>query len=172
MSGGEPALHDQVGSLYSDHHGWLLAWLRGKLGCGHNAADVAQDTFMRILSSRDALRDMRNPRAYLTTTARRLIIDRARREAIERTYLAELAILAEDADGHASPEQLWQAIEALEEISRVLERVSRRARQAFLLHYLDGESQSEVAVKLGVTTRTVRNDLVQVLVSCQQITSS
>ncbi|WP_269147395.1 sigma factor, partial [Herbaspirillum lusitanum] len=37
-------------SFYSSHHGWLFGWLRKKLGCTHNAADVAQDTFVRIIA--------------------------------------------------------------------------------------------------------------------------
>ncbi|MFA5629989.1 MAG: sigma-70 family RNA polymerase sigma factor [Porticoccaceae bacterium] len=168
MNSGETGLREQVQLLYSDHHGWLLGWLRKKLGCADNAADLAQDTFVRILGSRDTLLGMRNPRAFLTTTARNLIIDRARREVLEKAYLAELLALGEDRAGHPSPEQLWQAVEALEQISRVLDRVPARARQAFLLYYLEGDNQVEVARKLGVTTRTVRSDLVQVLVHCQQ----
>ena len=39
----------QLHQLYSAHHGWLTAWLRRRLGCSHNAADFAQDTFMRLL---------------------------------------------------------------------------------------------------------------------------
>lgn len=73
--------------LYTEHHGWLFGWLRKKLGCPHNAADLSHDTFMRILASRDALGAMREPRAFLTTTARHLIIDRARRRQLEDAYL-------------------------------------------------------------------------------------
>ena len=68
----QPSLQQQVQSLYSEHHGWLLGWLRKKLSCPHGAADVAQDTFVRIIASRDALFGMREPRAYLSTTAKRL----------------------------------------------------------------------------------------------------
>jgi hypothetical protein len=32
MSSGEFALHNEVQSLYRDHHGWLRDWLRAKLG--------------------------------------------------------------------------------------------------------------------------------------------
>ena len=37
--------------LYNDHHHWLTGWLRRKLGCPDNAADLAQDTFIRVLSA-------------------------------------------------------------------------------------------------------------------------
>src|ERR1700712_1881523 len=91
MPAAELILKQTVQELYCDHHGWLFGWLRKKLGCPQNAADLAHDTFTRILASRDALGAIREPRAYLSTTAQRLIIDGARRKRIEDAYLRELA---------------------------------------------------------------------------------
>ncbi|VFR44871.1 hypothetical protein BER2_4156 [plant metagenome] len=34
-------VRQQIENLYTDHHGWLLAWLRRRVGCGHRAADLA-----------------------------------------------------------------------------------------------------------------------------------
>ncbi len=42
---------EQVHRLYRDHHGWLQGWLRKRLGDREHAADVAQDTFLRLLVS-------------------------------------------------------------------------------------------------------------------------
>ena len=36
--------------LYLEHSGWLNGWLRKRMGCTENAADLAQDTFVRLLS--------------------------------------------------------------------------------------------------------------------------
>ncbi|MFL9879624.1 sigma-70 family RNA polymerase sigma factor [Herbaspirillum rhizosphaerae] len=154
-------------NLYSSHHGWLYGWLRKKLGCAHNAADVTQDTFLRIIASRDALIGMQEPRAYLTTTAKRLMLDRARRQLIEQAYLSELALAAETITSYPDPEEILLAVEALEQISNALLKVSDNARNAFLLHYLDGQTHAEVAAQLGVSTRMVQKYLVQALVKCQ-----
>ncbi|NRA56071.1 MAG: sigma-70 family RNA polymerase sigma factor [Gammaproteobacteria bacterium] len=167
-----PCLKKQVEQLYKQHHSWLHTWLKGKLGCPDNAADLTQDTFVRIIQSRDALVSMREPRAYLVTTAKRLLIDKSRRELLEKNYLVELTAAAETCAGYPSVEQTWQAIEALEEISKILEQVSKKCQQAFLLYYLDGLSQKDIAKQLGTTTRTVRNYLVKILVHCQQYQAS
>ena len=50
------AHHRAMHALYSEHHGWLQNWLRGKLGCAADAADLAQDTFLRILLSANCAR--------------------------------------------------------------------------------------------------------------------
>lgn len=155
-------------ALYSQHHGWLHGWLRKKLGCSHNAADVAHDTFLRILASRDALLGMHEPRAYLTTTAKRLLVDRARRQCLEQAYLAELALAVETEAGYPSPEDILVALQALEQISAALQGISAKACEAFLLHYLDGQTHAGVAAHLGVSTRMVQKYLVQALTSCHQ----
>lgn len=169
MSAVESVLQREMHTFYSDHHGWLYGWLRKKLGCSHNAADVTQDTFLRIIASRDALLGMREPRAYLTTTAKRLLLDRARRQLIEQSYLSELALTAEATATYPAPEDILVALQALEQISLALEGVSAKAREAFLLHYLDGQTHAAIATHLGVSTKMIQKYLIQALMHCHQL---
>ncbi|EPN41799.1 sigma factor, partial [Pseudomonas syringae] len=71
---------------YADHHRWLCGWLRKRLDCVDHASDMAQDTFMRVLTQRKAP-ELREPRAYLSTIARSLMIDMFRRRTVEQAYL-------------------------------------------------------------------------------------
>jgi RNA polymerase sigma factor (sigma-70 family) len=168
VSAADLSLREAVQTLYSHHHGWLYGWLRRKLGCPHQAADVAHDTFERVLAAREALCGVQQPRAWLTTTATRLIIDEARRERLRQAYLAELSLHLQAGEGYPSPEQTLVALQALEQLSAVLEAVSPKARTAFVRHYLDGEAVATVAAELGVSTRMVGKYLAQVLVRCAQ----
>ncbi|HYQ50790.1 MAG TPA: sigma-70 family RNA polymerase sigma factor [Pseudomonas sp.] len=154
--------------LYNEHHGWLFGWLRRKLRCSHRAADLMQDTFVRILTSRDALLGMREPRAYLSTTARRLMIDQARRQQLENAYLAELALTVDALEGHQSPERTLVTLQALEQIAFLLEGLHANAQQAFVGYYLDELSQPQIAERLGISPRMVRKYLAQALVHCHQ----
>ena len=166
MSTGEPAFQAAISNLYSEHHGWLFGWLRRKLGCAQNAADLAQDTFTRILNARESVASLREPRAFLSTTARRLIIDQVRRKQIENAYLQELALTAQALEGFQSPEQILTTLEALEHIAFILEGMQDKVRQAFVLYYLDGLKQSEIARQLALSDRTVRKYLIQALLHC------
>ena len=166
MSSGEPPFQAAISDLYCEHHGWLFGWLRRKLGCAHNAADLAQDTFARILNARESVASLREPRAFLSTTARRLIIDQVRRKHIENAYLQELALTAEALEGFQSPEHIISTLEALEHIAFMLEGLHDNIRQAFVLYYLDGLTQSEIARQLGLSDRTVRKYLIQALLHC------
>lgn len=160
-----------IETLYHEHHGWLFAWLRKKLSYPHHAADIAQDTFARLLAM-SHLPHMEVPRAYLVTTASRILIDEARRQRIEQTYLAELSRQAETHDGFPSPEQILIAVQTLEKISAMLAGLAKKPRQAFLLHYLEGSTHAAIAIELGVSERMVRNYLTQALVHCYQAVAS
>ena len=109
------AHHRAMHALYSEHHGWLQNWLRGKLGCAADAADLAQDTFLRILLKRE-LREIGMPRAFLRTIARGLVIDHWRREELQRAYLESIAHLPEAQA--PSPEARELVLELLEESRR------------------------------------------------------
>ncbi|RYF22497.1 MAG: sigma-70 family RNA polymerase sigma factor [Comamonadaceae bacterium] len=168
MAAVETAMQQQMRLLYCEHHGWLFSWLRRKLGCGHHAADVAQDTFVRILASRDALLGIREPRAYLVTTAKRLLIDEARRQQIEKAYLQELALAAATLPLAPSAEEVAQTVQALMQIEAALDGLSAKARQAFLLCYLEGHTHAVVASTLGVSTKMVQKYLIQALAHCHR----
>ena len=157
---------NEVHALYRDHHGWLRDWLRGKLGCAHNAADLAHDTFVRLLSRRDATHPA-EPRAYLATIAHGLVVDFHRRRALERAYLETLAALPE---AHMpSPEARAIALEALVAIDAMLDGLKPAVREAFILSQLDGLTYAQIAARLGVTVRTVNNYMLKALEHCYLI---
>ncbi len=152
MTAGVAAI--DVERLYESHAAWLRGWLRRYTRCSERAADLAQDTFCRLMESR-AIGAPLNPRPYLATVARRLMIDQRRRIDVERTFLeAHAALMA----GVAEPcsERIAAAIDELSIVLRELEKLSRRARQAFLLARLDGLPHAEIATKLGVSKSMVK----------------
>lgn len=59
-----------VDQLYRSHQSWLHQWLRQKLGNTDQAADLVQDTFIKLLQTRDELFGIKEPRAYLTSIAK------------------------------------------------------------------------------------------------------
>ncbi|QDQ86695.1 sigma-70 family RNA polymerase sigma factor [Alcaligenaceae bacterium SJ-26] len=163
--------HDIVSTLYRDHHDWLRGWLRLKLGDAHQAADLAQDTFVRLLSADKATATdttLREPRAYLRTIANRLVVDHWRRIEIERAYLAVL---------HSHPQASWPSeeerfliLESLEQIAEMLGRLKPLVREVFLLAQMDGLSCPQIARQIGKSVATVERYLAQALQHCYRLT--
>lgn len=163
MAANNSTLHHEMQALYTDHHGWLHAWLRRKLGCAHRAADLAHDTFVRLLA-RDEPLDLEEPRAFLTTVAQRVMANYWRREQIERAYLDALACVPESVA--PSPEERALLLEALCEIDSLLERLPVAVKRAFLLAQLDGLSHVEIAAQLKISISTVKRHLVRAGAQC------
>lgn len=158
------AVHSNfVSDLYSHHHGWLVGLLRRKLGNIDNADDLAQDTFARILTARDTA-SIREPRAYLTTVATRLMAQYFRRLALERAYLDALAALPEETA--PSPETRMLVVEALTAVSRVLDGLSPRVRDIFLLSQLDGLSYAEIGTQFGMSVNAVQKSMIRAFQHC------
>ncbi|SFP34303.1 RNA polymerase sigma-70 factor, ECF subfamily [Variovorax sp. PDC80] len=163
MSAAEFAPPHEVQSLYSNHHGWLQGWLRRKLGCPHNAADLAQDTFVRVLGKKEPVAAA-EPRAYLATIAHGLVVDFHRRRALERAYLETLAALPEPQS--PSLEERAIVLEALSAIDAMLDGMKPAIRQAFILSQLEGLTYAQIAQRLQVTVRTVNNYMLKALEHC------
>ena len=153
----------QVQQLYRQHHAWLQGWLRNRLGCSFRAADLAHDTFVRLLAREEAVA-IQEPRAFLTTVAQRVLSNHYRREQIERAYLEALAALPEAAA--PSPEERALLLEALCEIDRLLDGLPLPVRRAFLYAQLDGMSQAEIASRLQVSVTSVKRYLVRAMAQC------
>lgn len=154
---------ESISHLYSSHHGWLHGWLRKKLGCTHHAADLAQDTFVRMLVRCD-YQALREPRAYLTTIANGLLIDHWRRQELERAWLEALASQPEPIT--PSPEYRALILEALLQVDRMLESLSDKVRQAFLLAQIHGYTYKQIAEELQVSDRMVKKYMAQAMLAC------
>ena len=165
-----PTDHAPVHQLYRTHHAWLLGWLHRRVNSRCDAADLSQDTFVRLLTSAQPLDDVREPRAFLATIAKRLLANLYRRRSLEQAYLEVLASLPEDE--MPSAESQAAILEALNEVSKVLARLSTKARTAFLMSQLEGYTQEEIAKQLGVNVRSVQRYVLQGFAECIVLASS
>lgn len=149
--------------LYNDHHHWLTGWLRRKLGCPENAADLAQDTFIRVLSAREAP-TLIEPRAFLTTVAKRVLFNFYRRQDLERAYLEAMAQMPE----HVAPSEEDRAIilQTLLELDQLLDGLPKQVKRAFLLAQLDGLTYAQIGAQLGISIATVKRHLTKAAMRC------
>lgn len=158
--------NQRVGTLYTEHHNWLFGWLRRRLGCPDNAADLAQDTFIRLLSARSPLH-LTEARALLMTIAKGLVVDHYRRSALEQAYLEALARLPEALA--PSPETRLIVLETLIELDRLLDGLPPKVRQAFLWSQIDGLGYAEIAERLQVSLSSVQQYMTRALRACYAV---
>lgn len=166
MSSVDPAMQ-QMHTLYSNHHGWLLAWLRRRLGSTFDAADLAQDAFLRLLAKPRDFDSFDGARAYLSTVAKGLCIDLWRRREIEQAWLE--AVAAHPEAIVPSAEHQVMVIQALLEIDAMLGRLPTKVASTFVMAMACGMTDKEVAGELGVSDRMVRKYMTQAMLHCMKL---
>lgn len=151
-------------TLYAEHHPWLQGWLRRRLGCQHQAADLAQDTFVRLLRGREAPQPIEEPRAFLTTLAQRVLFNFWRRRDLEQAYLDALSQQPQAVA--LSAEDYAMVREAVEALDRLLDGLPPKVREAFLLNRLEGLTHVEIARRLRLSVATIERYMKQAVLHC------
>jgi len=146
-----------VGREILPHERDLRGWLRRRLVPPADVEDIVQECYCRLAQLR-SIEEIDSPRAYLFTMARNLV-HRQRRHArvvwIESISADEVGELASE-----SPlqDRVAAARQEVDRVRRALATLSERARRIFVMRRVEGLSQKEIAVALGVTETIVEND--------------
>ena len=162
-----PSQHQLIQTMYLDHHDWLQQWLGHRVSYPMSAADLVQDTFIKLLRSQQHLFDIHEPRAFLVHVAKQVLIDKQRRYYVEKNYLATLQH-TDHAEDSFSDQDITDAIDLLDFLSIALQDTSHTVRQTFVMYYFEGYNQSEIAARIRKSLRTVQGYLAQCLSLCFQ----
>jgi len=120
--------------------------------------DLVQDVYVRIYEA--AQKEIpEHPRKFLFTTARNLLIDRARRAQIipiEALPDPETLDIAVDTPG---PERNAIARDELRRLQEALDRLPARNREAVVLARIEGLTGREISQRMGLAEATVSHHL-------------
>ncbi len=166
MTDAAHSLPPGLDSFYREHRSWLESWLRRRLGNAWDAADLSQETFLRVLAypHGEPLTALREPRAYLVTVGKRLLLNHQRRRRLEQAYLDALAHLPEAVT--PSAEQRWIVLQTLQALDDLLDGLPHSVRRAFLWSQLEGLGYAQIAERLHVSQRTVKRYMAQAYEHC------
>lgn len=157
-----------VTRLFAEHRGALQAFLYRRVRRRPEAAELAQEVYVRLLRVPD-LATIRDPGAFLYTVASNLARDHARRERhvgvaldaddpLVQEQLAELPAF----DGQLDAEQRTKRL------GEVLHQLPPKCHAAVVMQYWQGLSYEEIALRLGVSTHMVKKYLSQAMVHCRR----
>jgi RNA polymerase sigma factor (sigma-70 family) len=153
----------QLHEVYQQHHDWLQGWLRKKTGNSWDAADIAHDTFVRVMD-KDKLQLGAEPRALLVHIAKGLVIDRWRHQQVEQAYRETLAQLSPELWPSVEEQQLL--LESLQQVDRLLQSMPGQTRAIFLLAQLDGLTYQQIAKQLDISLITVKRHMRKAYLEC------
>ncbi len=163
-----------VAQLVEKTRGSLLNFLSTKVADGEEAADIAQDAYMRIYKLQEP-QALDNAKAYLFQVAANIAIDQLRRKNLANKYDSSQraqqeimdAALPNQAHNTASPERKLEAQQQLQKIDEAMLSMPIAARQAFLLHRQKGLSYSQIAKEMNVSVSSVEKYILTALRHCR-----
>jgi RNA polymerase sigma factor (sigma-70 family) len=153
-----PAEVEFARELFERHRLALYRYLKRMLVSREDALEVLQETFLRLLHEPNSEPLRQNPRAYLFQTATNLANDRLRQRSQKGVEAQEEMFEAADLASPrwaCRPEMALQGEPTEVLIVRALAQLRAAVRTALLQHRFQDLTHREIALRLGVSERTV-----------------
>jgi len=147
----------------------LMSFFMRRVRERHDAEDLTQEVFVRILRRDDAV-PIDNPEIYIFRIAVNLLRDRARRATTHRAAdHTNLQVVQPDHGDdepmepalveERGPERVLVAQETLVEVMQALEELGPRTRDIFMLARLEMMKRRDIAALYGMTVSAVEKHL-------------
>ncbi len=149
------------------HEPMLRAWLQSRFPSRLDLDDLIQESYLRVLKAHARV-PMDNPKAFLFATARNLALDYVKQPKFSRTDYLEQHDFADFADEGAAIPDVVARNQELEILTKAVQALPKRCRQAFTLAKIYGMSHKDIARKLGISRHTVAVQLRIGIVKCME----
>lgn len=154
-----------VKELIGRYHGSLLSFLRQRLRIGEDAADVAQEAYIRMLQY-EGSHEVQSPSSLLFRVAINIANDLNRSEHV-RHAADHFPVDGLDIDsGLPSPEREVAATQDLELLYEAIEQLPTKCRQVFLLSRVHNMTYPQIAEHCGISVKMVEKHISRALLSC------
>lgn len=148
--------------LFLAHGRELQRYLTRRLRDAETAADLTQETFLRLAEAGGAAEGgaaVLHQRSYLYRMAHNLAVDHLRRQGRERTDPTEGEVLDAVMDEAPCPERSAMGRGELRHVREALLELPERTRQVFALVRVEGLTYRETAQRLGISDSSVQKHL-------------
>jgi len=159
------AQHEALRQLFLDCREDLESLLASRLSCRETASDLSQEAFLRLCRS-DELSRIDNLKAYLFRIAFNLLNDHYRYRSVREFIVAAPPEDLPDPADTRSAEQSVLASDQLDRLAMALGELPPLCQRIFYLCRFEGMRQQDIATQLGVSLRTVEDNIKRALLHC------
>lgn len=154
--------------MFERYYRELLNFCLRKVRDRDTAADLAQESFARVLAMQQSGQAIVEPAALLRRIATHAKIDMDRRAAVREADDIDALAEASQPVGprHLQPEEAYASSQAVEAYLQAIESLSPRCREAFVLHVFDGIPKPEIAERMGVSLSMVKQYITRGKAAC------
>ena len=158
----------RVAQLFTDHRDRLQQYLSARLANPDDAAELAQEAYLRLLRTRRA--DLiKHPQAYLFRIARNLLHElyTGRQMKIEVGTVSDIE-LDELESSLPTPDDAAVLVARQKMIAKALRELPAKCQAALALHLREGLTQKEVAKRMDISRQMAQKYLARGLAHCQK----
>lgn len=148
--------------LFRRYYPLLVRMTGTMIGSYDTGSDLAQETFVRLLTSTIKHREG-SFKGFLTTTAYRLALKESRRRQKVSSDVAE-----EPESSGLSPLDAAIRNETEATVHHVIHSLPREQRDVFALRFVAGHSYGEIADMVGIPIGTVKSRLFYAVKTCRE----
>ncbi len=149
------------------HEGQLRAWLRSRFPAVRDVDDVVQESYLRVWK-RHTARPIESAKAFVFRAARHLAIDLLRKGRLSSAEPLSTLDASHVIDETPNAADALVTRENHDLLADAIASLPRRSYEVILLHKLRGLSQKDVALRLGISERTVENHTLAAVRRCEE----
>lgn len=145
--------------IYRAFYGKVFTFVLSLVKSKANAQDITQNIFMKLWKNRKNLEHIKSMDDYLFILSKNACMDYFRKASRKKeisTDVFDEFLLSRIV---SSPEKRIDALSDIEELRHVIDSLPSKRRDIFIMSRFDGLSNDEIASILGVSKKTVENQI-------------
>lgn len=156
LKGGDDKAFEQLYQLYS---GFLLRYIMKLVKSDFYAAELLQDTFIKLWSNRKNIDPHKSFRSYLFRIAENNVYEFFRKAARDKKIQSEIIKSASDVYQHVEENLFAKENEQI--LQEAIDLLSPKRRQIFQLIKIEERSYDEVSTLLNISVSTINDHIVK-----------
>lgn len=148
------------------HEPALRAWLRSQFPTLGDVDDVVQECYVRLLRA-PAPTSITNPRSYLFSLARNLVLDQFRRRRASPVVTVPDEDRSEVPSPAATADEAASRAQEMELVQAAIDALPERCRAIMVMRKCHELPNAEIARQLGLSVNTVNAQIVIGLARCR-----
>ena len=156
-TGDETAFKKLFHQYYNKIFFYALSYLKIK----EDAEEIVHDTFVQIWNAKKNLNNDKSFEAYVRTISRNLIYNQIKKKSYHQLYLDYVKAKKENASYNTEEQINFAELKQL--TNEAFENLPPRRREIYRLSRMEGLSHQEIAENLGISIRTVKDQMSKAL---------
>ncbi len=147
--------------FFEYYYSGLCIYAKAYLGDLSSSEEVVQDVFARFWEKRQAIQITSSVRFYLFKTVYNQCLNNLKHQKVERAYQQQCVI--DSFDMQQSQWSLYNEYELRNVLDQAITKLPDKCREVFELSRFDNLKNKEIAEKLGISEKTVENQITKAL---------